>query len=223
MNVLIACEESQRVCIEFRKRGHTAYSCDILECSGGNPEWHIVGNVLPLLNGKCTFVTQDNVRHLEMFDKKWDMIIAFPPCTYLTVTGNRWFNIDKYGDKAIERMINRDRAVWFFKQFVNADCGRIAIENPIGIMSTLYRKPDQIIQPYMFGDAFEKKTCLWLKGLPALHSCNEVKPPARVEFASGKSMPAWYAEVWHLPKEERAKIRSKTFPGIAKAMAEQWG
>lgn len=223
MNVLIACEESQRVCNEFRKKGHVAYSCDILECSGGNPEWHIIGNVLPILSGKCTFVTQDNVRHLEMFDKKWDMIIAFPPCTYLTVTGNRWFNIDKYGNKAIERMINRDRAVWFFKQFVNADCDRIAIENPIGIMSTLYRKPDQIIHPYMFGEPERKSTCLWLKNLPKLKATNIVEPKI-IKYKNGKGTDSpWHMGTMSLPKEERAKMRSKTFPGIAEAMAEQWG
>ena len=107
--------------------------------------------------------------------------------------------------------------------FANAECEHIAIENPLGIMSTAWRKPDQIIQPWMFGDPFEKKTCLWLKGLPILQEHNPVKPPARIEFASGKTMPAWYAEAWHLPKEERAKLRSKTFPGIAEQMAEQWG
>ena len=205
MKVLVACEESQAVCKEFRKLGHEAYSCDIVPCSGGHPEWHLQQDVLPLLK------------------EKWDMIIAFPPCTYLTVTGNRWFNIDRYGEKAIQRHKDRKEAIDFFMAFANADCERIAIENPVGIMSSEWRKPNQIINPWQFGDAFEKKTCLWLKGLPELTPTNIVETPPRKKFDSGKSMPSWYAEAWHLPKEERAKLRSKTFPGIARAMAEQWG
>ena len=205
MKVLVACEESQAVCKEFRKIGHEAYSCDILPCSGGHPEWHLQQDVIPLLK------------------EKWDMIIAFPPCTYLTVTGNRWFNIDRYGEKAIRRHKDRKNAIDFFMAFANADCDKIAIENPVGIMSSEWRKPNQIINPWQFGDAFEKKTCLWLKGLPELKPTNIVEIPPRKRFDSGKSMPSWYAEAWNLPKEERAKLRSKTFPGIAKAMAEQWG
>lgn len=205
MNILIACEESQAVCKAFREIGHNAFSCDILTCSGGHPEWHLQQDVLPLLK------------------EKWDMIIAFPPCTYLTVTGNRWFNIDKYGEKAIQRHKDRKDAIDFFMAFANADCEKIAIENPVGIMSSEWRKPNQIINPWQFGDAFEKKTCLWLKGLSELIPTNIVEIPPRKKFDSGKSMPSWYAEAWHLPKEERAKLRSKTFPGIARAMAEQWG
>ena len=221
MKVLIACEESQSVCKEFRKIGHEAYSCDIIECSGGHPEWHIVQDVIPLLNGKCRFATADCTEHY--IDRNWDMIIAHPPCTYLTVTGNRWFNIDRYGEKAVQRYKDRQEAIKFFMEFANADCKKIAIENPIGIMSSEWRKPNQIIGPWMFGDAFEKRTCLWLKGLPELKPTCIVDKPKRVVFESGKSMPAWYADAWKLPKEERKKIRSKTFPGIAKAMAEQWG
>ena len=221
MNVLVACEESQAVCKEFRKKGHTAYSCDILECSGGHPEWHIKGDVLPLLNGVCSFKTMDGQVH--SVSGHWDMIIAFPPCTYLTVTGNRWFNIERYGGKAIQRHKDRKDAIDFFMAFANADCEKISIENPVGIMSSKWRKPNQIINPWQFGDAFEKKTCLWLKGLPELTPTNIVEIPPRKKFDSGKTMPSWYAEAWHLPKEERAKLRSKTFPGIAKAMAEQWG
>ena len=153
----------------------------------------------------------------------WDLIIAHPPCTYLTVTGNRWFNVERYGDKAIQRYKDREQAIDFFMQFVNAKCDKIVIENPIGTMSTAFRKPDQIIQPYMFGDAAEKRTCLWIKGLPNLHETNVVEPPKRVRYNSGKTMPKWYADALYLPKEERAKVRSKTFPGIARAMAEQWG
>jgi site-specific DNA-cytosine methylase len=203
--VLIACEESQAVTIEMRKLGHEAYSCDILPCSGGHPEWHLQQDVTDLIK------------------QHWDLIIAFPPCTYLTVTGNRWFNIERYGDKAIKRHQDRKEAINFFMIFANADCEKIAIENPVGIMSSKWRKPTQIINPYQFGDAFEKKTCLWMKGLPHLEPTNSVHPPKRKEFKSGKTMPSWYADAWRLPKDERAKLRSKTFPGIAKAMAEQWG
>ena len=204
MRILVACEESQAVTIELRNLGHEAYSCDIEPCSGGHPEWHIQGDVTPLL------------------EEKWDMILAFPPCTYLTVTGNRWFNIEKYGEKALKRIEDRKEAIKFFMMFANADCPKIVIENPVGVISTKWRKPDQIIHPWQFGDPFEKKTCLWLKGVEPLIPTNVVKPPDRVEFGSGKSMPKWYADAWRLPKKDRAKMRSKTFPGIAKAMAEQW-
>lgn len=221
MKVLVACEESQRVCIAFREKGHEAYSCDIQECSGGRPEWHIPGDVLPILNGNTKFITQDGTLH--EISGKWDMIIAHPPCTYLTVTGNRWFNIEKYGKKAIKRYEQRKEAIHFFSRIVNANCDKIAIENPIGIMSTVWEKPTQIIQPFMFGEPFEKKTCLWLKNLPKLNSTKLVIPPERIKFKSGKTMPEWYAKLWALPKEEREKERSKTFIGIACAMAEQWG
>ena len=150
------------------------------------------------------------------------MIVAFPPCTYLTVTGNRWFNIDRYGEKAVKRHKDREEAIKFFLMFANAECDYIAIENPVGIMSSEWRKPDQIINPYEFGDPYEKKTCLWLKGLPPLTPTNVVKPEPRKEFKSGKTMPGWYADAWKLPKDERAKLRSKTFPGIAQAMVSQW-
>lgn len=221
MNVLVACEESQRVTIEFRKLGHQAYSCDLLECSGNHPEWHIKKDVTLLLNGNCIFHTVDGVEH--EISGKWDMIIAFPPCTYLTVTGNRWFNYEKYGNKAIQRMLDRNDAIKFFMTIANADCDKIAIENPVGIMSTKWRKPDQIIQPFEFGDAYEKRTCLWLKGLQKLIPTKIVDIPDRVKFKSGKTMAKWYDEAAHLSKEQRALVRSKTFPGIAKAMATQWG
>jgi hypothetical protein len=221
MNVLIACEESQRVCKAFREKGHSAFSCDIQECSGGYLEWHIKGDVLPLLNGKCTFKTCDGTeRHI---DGRWDLIIAHPPCTYLTVTGNRWFNVERYGEKAIKRAKDRQEAVQFFMAFVNAECEKIVIENPIGYISTAYRKPDQIIQPYMFGDAERKATCLWIKGLPLLHATNIVEPKI-IKYKNGKGTDnTWHINTMKLPPQERAKARSKTFPGIAKAMAEQWG
>lgn len=203
--ILVACEESQAVTIAFRNLNIEAYSCDILPCSGGHPEWHLQQDVTELLT------------------ESWDMILSFPPCTYLTVTGNRWFNVERYGEKAIQRLKDREDAINFFMMFANANCDKIVIENPVGIMSTVWRKPDQIISPYQFGDPFEKKTCLWLKGLPLLQPTNIVAPPERRKYKSGKTMPAWYADAWNLPKEERALLRSKTFPGIARAMAEQWG
>jgi site-specific DNA-cytosine methylase len=220
MKILVACEESQAVTIELRKLGHEAYSCDILPPSGEHREWHIMGDVLPLLNGDCTFCTTNGESHSVY--GAWDMIIAFPPCTYLTVTGNRWFNVEKYGKKAIQRQNDRKGAIKFFKMIANAKCNKVAIENPVGIMSSELRKPNQLINPWQFGDPFEKKTCLWLKGLPPLQPTKIVTIPPRKQFNSGKSMPSWYAEAWHLPKDERAKFRSKTFPGIARAMAEQW-
>ncbi|MBD5469924.1 MAG: hypothetical protein HDR19_02040 [Lachnospiraceae bacterium] len=220
MKILIACEESQRVCKEFRRLGHESYSCDIEPCSGGHKEWHIQADVLPLLNGDCSFMTVDGINH--RIDGKWDMIIAFPPCTYLTVTGNRWFNIERYGDKAIQRYKDRDLAIKFFMRFVNADCEKIAIENPVGVMSTEYRKPDCIIQPYEFGHTERKTTCLWLKGLPKLKP-TEIVEPKIIKCASGTIESNWHMKTLHLESKERSKLRSKTFLGIAKAMAEQWG
>ena len=205
MKVLVACEESQEVCKAFRELGHEAYSCDIQECSGGHPEWHLKQDVIPLLT------------------QEWDLIIAHPPCTFLTVTGNRWFNVERYGDKAIQRQKDREKAVEFFMQFVNAKCEKIAIENPIGYMSTAYKKPTQIIHPYMFGDPARKATCLWLKGLPKLTPTNIVEPII-IHYQNGKGTDnPWHMETMKLPPKERSKARSKTFPGIAKAMAEQWG
>lgn len=200
MNILVACEESQAVTIELRKPGHKAYSCDIIECSGGHPEWHIKADALKLINGNCTFQTMDGEWH-SLYGK-WDMIIAFPPCTDLAVSGARHF-------KAKQADGRQQRSVDFFMAFVQADCPRIAIENPIGIMSTKYRKPDQIIQPWQFGHGETKSTCLWLKELPLL------QPTQVVEGREQR--------VWRMPpSQDRAKLRSKTYPGIAKAMAEQW-
>lgn len=221
MRVLVACEESQRVCIAFREKGHEAYSCDIQPCSGGHPEWHIQGDCLPILDGNCSFFTNDMSIH-TIFGK-WDLIIAHPPCTYLTVTGNIWFDTGKYGKRAWDRMVEQRKAISFFYKFVMADCEKIAIENPLGAMSTAYRECDQIIQPWQFGDPFEKRTCLWLKNLPKLRPTKIVTPPPRHVFASSNSMPEWYVALGRLPKAERSKERSKTFWGIARAMAEQWG
>ena len=219
MNVLIACEESQRVCIAFRNKGHEAYSCDILPCSGNHPEWHIIHDAIPLLNGLRGFHTQNGKFH-EI--NGWDMIIAFPPCTHLCVFGARWFEQKRKDGRQQE-------GIDFFMQFVNANCKKIAIENPIGIMSSVYRKPDQIIHPWMFGDNYSKSTCLWLKGLPLLIPDVTEQPELEwfdwVDGKTGKKkrQPKWFADAWHLPPEERAKVRSKTFLGIARAMAEQWG
>ena len=220
MRILVACEESQRVTTELRNLGHEAYSCDIQPCSGGHKEWHIQQNVLPLLDGHCSFRTMDGLVHT--LDAKWDLIIAHPPCTYLTVTGNRWFNEERYGDKARKRKQDREEAIQFFLAFANADCDRIAIENPVGVMSTHFRKPDQTVHPYMFGDPERKATCFWLKGLPLLQPTNVVEPVV-IQFKNGKGTDSpWHLNTISLPPAERSKARSKTFPGMAKAMAEQW-
>ena len=220
MKVLIACEESQRVCVAFREKGHEAYSCDIIECSGGHPEWHIQGDVLPILNGNCEFRTEDGHAH-RVYDK-WDLIIAHPPCQFLTNTGNPYLNVEKWGEKAIQRAKDREKAFEFFMQFANADCDKICIENPIGYPNTHYRKPNQIVQPWHFGHPFTKATCLWLKGLEPLKLLVTQKPKNCKSYAwetmldeRGKTI-SWDSEL-------SKKLRSKTFPGIAKAMAEQWG
>jgi hypothetical protein len=196
--ILVACEESQVATKAFRWMGHEAYSCDIEDCSGGYPQWHIKKDVSLLL------------------DQHWDLILAFPPCTHLAVSGARWFE-EKRKDGRQQQGID------FFMKFVNLDQERVAIENPVGIMSTIWRKPDQIIQPYFFGDSFSKKTCLWLKNLPKLVPTKIVDKGEFVVFKSGRRMPKWFAEKWGDGNTERSKFRSKTFVGIAKAMAEQWG
>ena len=201
--VLVACEESQTVTKAFRDRGHEAFSCDIVDPSGGLPAYHLKGDVLQFL------------------DQGWDLMIAHPPCTYLTTTGNRWFDVSRYGDKAIQRAQLREEAVEFFMALANAPIPQIAIENPVGIMSSRWRKPNQTIQPYQFGHDAAKRTCLWLKGLPLLKPTDIVEP-TYVTYSSGKRMSKWYADVSGLPSAERTKARSKTFEGIAKAMADQW-
>ena len=221
MKVLVACEESQRVCIAFREKGHEAYSADIQEPSVGHPEWHILGDVLPLINGNCGFKTMDGKEH--QIDGEWDLLIAHPPCTYLTVTGNRWFNVEKYGEKAIQRAKKREEAIDFFMKFADCSCSKKVIENPIGVISTAYRKPDQIIQPYMFGEKERKSTCLWLYGVKKLTATNVVEPVI-IKYKNGKGSDSpWHMKTIGLSESERQKERSKTFEGIAKAMAEQWG
>lgn len=216
MKVLIACEESQRVCIAFRKRGHEAYSCDIQEPSGGHHEWHILGDALRAIEGG-RITTMDGKTHDI---GRWDLLIAHPPCTYLTLAGNKWFK-PEFADRFPDRQKQRKEAVEFFMAFANADCDRIAIENPVGIMSSQWRKPDQYIEPYMYGDPEKKKTGLWLKGLPLLKPTNIVEPVI-IHCKSGANEPRWHIETMHLPKEERSRVRSQTFPGIAEAMASQW-
>ena len=235
MKILVSCEESQRVTMEFRARGHEAYSCDIIECSGGKPEWHIMQDVLPLLNGNCTFKTCDGVEH--HIDGKWDMIIAFPPCTHLAVSGARHFEIKRADGRQRE-------GIEFFCQFLTADCDKIVIENPVNIISGDYipthfpdlaekyelpRKSTQIIHPWMFGDNYAKSTCLWLKGVPPL--VPEVTEEPEMEYlewidkktGKPKRQAKWYCDALKLSPEERAKVRSKTFPGVARKMAETWG
>lgn len=224
MKVLIACEESQEVCKAFRERGHEAYSCDIQKPSGGHPEWHIFGDAMQAVNAEQV-VTMDGVTHCI---GKWDLLIAHPPCTYLTVTGNRWFNVERYGNKAIERIKLREAAAAFFMAFVNADVCKIAVENPVGYMSTCYRRPDCIIQPYEFGHHARKKTCLWLKGLPVLKPTNivdagDILPGGYSAGASANFAKDENGKILRWNDPRTAKIRSKTYSGIAKAMAEQWG
>lgn len=216
MKILIACEESQAVCKEFRKLGHEAYSCDILECSGGHPEWHFKQDIFEVIN------------------KGWDMMIAFPPCTHLTVSGAMHFEQKRKDGR-------QQQGIDFFMAMINAPIEKIAVENPIGIMSNIYRKPDQIIQPYYFGDCFQKTTCLWLKNLSPLYynlkpnlfdnKITAAKDKGEFHYwinkktGKKKCQPKWYydALINAKTKEERSILRSKTFPGIARAMAEQWG
>ena len=193
MRVLVACEESQAVCIAFRERGHEAYSCDILPCSGGHPEWHIQDDVL---------------KHLG---DGWALMIAFPPCTHLAVSGARHFE-EKRKDGRQQQGID------LFMAMITASVPRIAVENPVGIMSSVYRKPDCIIQPWQFGDPYQKTTCLWLKNLPPLFPTQIVDKGEFVTFRSGRRMSKWFATSFG-----DGNKRSKTFPGIANAMAEQWG
>ena len=210
MKILIACEESQAVCKEFRKLGHEAFSCDTLHCSGGHPEWHIQGDVL------------------KQLEKDWDLIIAFPPCTYLTNAGmcnmTRKNSTDEYRRNRIKK---RNDAKDFVLKIYNSKCKKIVIENGVGFLSTGWRKPNQIIHPYQFGHSVNKKTCLWLKGLPELKSTKLVKKDEITTWdGTGKKISKWYKETLKQAKGNLkllSKIRSKTFQGIAKAMAEQWG
>lgn len=206
MRVLVACEESQAVCIAFRDRGHEAYSCDILPCSGGHPEWHLVGDMF------------------NYTDRGWDILIAHPPCTYLSNAGIRWFNEERYGDKAVERKRLRDEALEFIMKIATLPIDKIAIENPTGWINSHWRKPDQTIQPYQFGDPESKRTHLWLKNLPKLVPTNIVEPKIYGYYKTGKNTgKPIYGNNYLKFSEDRGMIRSKTFKGIAEAMASQWG
>lgn len=229
LNVLIACEESQRVCMAFRKLGHNAYSCDIQEESGGHPEWHILGDCLPLLNGDCALLTRGG--QTVTIEGKWDLIIAHPPCTYLSNVATRHHSLECTPlEKINKRTEKRIEAMAFFMNFVNADCTHIAIENPRGVMNTAYRAADQTIDPFMFApdknsdEYVTKATCLWLKNLPHLKRTNKLtRPNNKAIFGV---MPSGKSKTWEDTRqgssEERAKERSKTFEGIAAAMADQW-
>lgn len=247
MKILVGCEESQAVTIELRKLGHEAFSCDLLDCSGGHPEWHFKDDIINVMNG---WFDTNEVTINDNFDLKfdvlsdmeeyeyrdylgsrgalirqigwnWDMMIAFPPCTDLAVSGAAHFE-RKRADGSQQKSID------FFMSLVNAPIEKIAIENPIGIMSNIYRKPDQIIQPWQFGDKAQKSTCLWLKNLPLLTPTNIVEKGEFFEWidkkGNKKRQPLWYYQALLKAKtpEQRRTLRSKTFLGIAKAMAEQW-
>ena len=228
MRVLVACEESQTVCKAFRKRGHEAYSCDIQECSGGHPEWHIQSDVAPLLNGKCEFWTKDkDGRGVGWhYVDKWDLIIAHPPCTYFSnatmVNLGRKDHPEVFNDEWEKKFYeNRDRAFEFVKTIYNADCEKICIENVVGYLSTHFKKPTQYIEPYYFGDPWKKKTCLWLKGLEPLKQTNIVEPLGKWVRHHLKTKNDLNG--YKLGGVYSAKERSKTFEGVALAMAEQWG
>ena len=231
MNVLIACEESQTVCKAFRQLGFNTYSCDIVECSGEHPEWHFNVDIFDVIKRKGGVTQSGNL----VFVDKWDLMIAHPPCTFLSSSGAKWYYHPDDKDLPIKqrrphprfphRKQDQDAAVDFFMALYNTNIPYIAIENPVGVMSTRFRKPDQIVQPYMFGDEARKTTCLWLKGLPLLEATELVSEGESIIFRSGKKMPKWYCDALTNAKTdaERRKLRSKTFDGIAQAMASQWG
>ncbi len=224
MKVLVACEESQTVTKEFRKIGHEAYSCDIQECSGGHPEWHIQQDIMPLLNGNCNFNTCDGMAH--KIEGEWDLIIAHPPCTYLTHAATQCHSLKCFPLEYINnRTIERIEAMHFFLKIANAKCEKIAIENPTGVMNTCYRKPDQTIEPWYFAENendkenyHTKRTHLWLKGLtPLYYDLSRISPKENKECWGNGKRKNW------TENNHGSKTRSKTFPGIAKAIAEQWG
>lgn len=212
MRVLIACEESQTVCKAFRERGHEAYSCDIQACSGGHPEWHIMHDAIEVA-----------------YSGAWDLMIAHPPCTYLTHAGIGYFNIERYGEKAKTRHALREEAMDFVFKLYKAPIDRIAIENPVGHLNRHFRRPNQTIHPWFFGDPHMKRTCLWLRGLSRLNGSHTATPPDPLSvqtrrpgkhYAGGEIKKRYFTDV---KSSGSTKERSKTFPGIARAMAEQWG
>jgi len=241
LNILIACEESQACCRAFRKLGHNAYSCDLFDCSGTgfgdgvaepHPEWHFNHDIATVLD-KTDLTLQNGEQ--AVIDGDWDIMIGHPPCTFLAVSGAKWMYDPNDKDKPIEerkphpsfpnRKKDQEEGANFFMFLASADVKRIAIENPVGIMSSRWRKPDQSVQPYMFGDPYSKNTCLWIKNLRPLHPSKETEDHGeRIYFGSGKSQPKWYSDglTKTKSKEERQKWRSKTFPNIARVIAEQW-
>ena len=218
MKVLVACEESQAVCKAFRERGHEAYSCDVQECSGGHPEWHIQCDVLPLINGNCKFTTVGGGMHTIV--GKWDLLIAFPPCTYLTNASAVRMRVN--GEIQPKRYQKAMAAKKFFLQFYNADCPRICIENPVPMKLVELPQYSQIIQPYEHVHPYSKRTCLWLKGLPQLRPTKIM--PYHEPYVNGGCKDAHGNYRRFQGRNERdQKTRSKTFQGVADAMAEQWG
>lgn len=232
INILVACEESQRVCVEFRNLGFNAYSCDLLPCSGGHPEWHFKQDVLEVIKNKGGIL--ENGKKIQI-KGEWDLMVAHPPCTYLAVSGAKWFyhpddkNLPiserRPHPKFPNRAKDREDGAEFFLKLANSGVKRIAIENPIGVMSNRFRKPDQIVQPYYFGDRASKTTCLWLKNLPPLKPTKIVDKGEYIQFNSGRKIAKWYSDALTTTKTaaERQTLRSKTFPGFAKAIATQWG
>jgi len=231
MNILVACEESQAITKELRLLGHNAFSCDLLNCSGGKPEWHFKEDVFKIINDQGGKL--QNGKKIKI-KNDWDLMIAHPPCTYLAVSGARWYyhpddshlqiSARRPHPRFPNRSNERDEAILFFIKLMESPIEKIAIENPIGIISTKYRKPDQIVHPWMFGDEASKATCLWLKNLPKLTPTNIVDKGERIVLKSGKSLPKWYSDALTNSKtpSERRTLRSKTFLGMAKAMAKQW-
>jgi hypothetical protein len=231
LNILVACEESQAVTKELRLLGHNAYSCDLLPCSGGHPEWHFNMDVFEVIENKGGSLQNGKKVKIK---NNWDIMIAHPPCTYLAVSGAQWYYHpdDKHlpvlnrrpHPKYPNRAKDREEAVAFFIALADAPIDKIVIENPVGIISSRFRKPDQVVQPFMFGDEARKTTCLWLKNLPKLEPTNMVDEGERIYFKIGKSQPKCYYDAFVKSKshEERRTMRSKTFIGMAKAMAEQW-
>jgi len=233
MKILVACEESQAITKELRKLGHEAYSCDLLDCSGGRPDWHFKCDVFKVIKNNGGVLQNGQ---LVKGNKKWEMMIAHPPCTYLAVSGARWYYHPEDKDKPIKdrkphplhekRAEFREDAVKFFLKLWHVKIDKVVIENPIGIMSTRLFPPTQIVHPWMFGDKASKATCLWIRGLDKLIINNDkiVDKGDYLEFPSGKKMQKWYAEALSKAKtpEQRRTLRSKTFPGMASAMAKQW-
>lgn len=247
MNVLIGCEESQAVCMEFRKLGHNAYSCDLQTCSGGHPEWHFQGDIFDVLDNLGGVTQAGTTVKVD----KWNLLIAHPPCTYLAVSGARWL-YNKDGSKNEARWEQLEDGASFFMKLANANVDKIAIENPVGVMNTRWRKPDQMIQPWQFGDMAKKLTCLWLKNLtPLTPQYTEEPEGLDYTYQNGKKYPIWCMNAIQQAAKEtsewvvdnnidistpegqaakkeyfdnlRRKLRSKTFPNVAKAMADTWG